>query len=216
MYVVIMGGGRVGLHLAHSLVATGHDVTLIESDENLCATAAGEIDALIICGNGTDIKTLEESNIEDADVFVAATGNDEANLLSSILVKEYKIPKLIARVSNPDHEDAFHKVGIDVVVSPELTAASYLEKLITRPKIADLIVVGRGDAELLDISIQNPKAIGKRVGDLSPTNDYIIAAIHHNGQITIPNDDTVLAKNEKISVLVKTGAVKKVTSLFTK
>ncbi|MDD1764062.1 MAG: TrkA family potassium uptake protein [Methanobacteriaceae archaeon] len=216
MYVVIMGGGRVGLHLAHSLVTTGHDVTLIESDENLCATAAGEIDALIICGNGTDIKTLEESNIEDADVFVAATGNDEANLLSSILVKEYKIPKLIARVSNPDHEDAFHKVGIDVVVSPELTAASYLEKLITRPKIADLIVVGRGDAELLDISIQNPKAIGKRVGDLSPTNDYIIAAIHHNGQITIPNDDTVLAKNEKISVLVKTGAVKKVTSLFTK
>jgi trk system potassium uptake protein TrkA len=211
-----MGGGRVGLHLAHSLVTTGHDVTLIESDKNLCATAAGEIDALIICGNGTDIKTLEESNIEDADVFVAATGNDEANLLSSILVKEYKIPKLIARVSNPDHEDAFHKVGIDVVVSPELTAASYLEKLITRPKIADLIVVGRGDAELLDISIQNPKAIGKRVGDLSPTNDYIIAAIHHNGQITIPNDDTVLAKNEKISVLVKTGAVKKVTSLFTK
>ncbi len=216
MYVVIMGGGRVGLHLAQSLVTTGHDVTLIESDENLCATAAGEIDALIICGNGTDIKTLEESNIEDADVFVAATGNDEANLLSSILVKEYKIPKLIARVSNPDHEDAFHKVGIDVVVSPELTAASYLEKLITRPKIADLIVVGRGDAELLDISIQNPKAIGKRVGDLSPTNDYIIAAIHHNGQIIIPHDDTVLAKNEKISVLVKTGAVKKVTSLFTK
>lgn len=216
MYVVIMGGGRVGLHLAHSLVATGHDVTLIESDEHLCATAAGEIDALIICGNGTDIKTLEESNIEDADVFVAATGNDEANLLSSILVKEYKIPKLIARVSNPDHEDAFHKVGIDVVVSPELTAASYLEKLITRPKIADLIVVGRGDAELLDISIQNPKAIGKRVGDLSPTDDYIIAAIHHNGSITIPHDDTVLAKNEKISVLVKTEAVKKVTSLFTK
>ena len=69
MYVVIMGGGRVGLHLAHSLVVTGHDVTLIESDENLCATAAGEIDALIICGNGTDIKTLEESNIEDADVL---------------------------------------------------------------------------------------------------------------------------------------------------
>ncbi len=216
MYVVIMGGGRVGLHLAHSLVATGHDVTLIENDEHLCATAAGEIDALIICGNGTDIKTLEESNIEDADVFVAATGNDEANLLSSILVKEYKIPKLIARVSNPDHEDAFHKVGIDIVVSPELTAASYLEKLITRPKIADLIVVGRGDAELLDISIQNSKAIGKRVGDLSPTDDYIIAAIHHNGNITIPNEDTVLAKNEKISVLVKKDAVKKVTSLFTK
>ncbi|HMK53546.1 MAG TPA: TrkA family potassium uptake protein [Methanobacteriaceae archaeon] len=215
MYIVIMGGGRVGIHLAPSLVAAGHDVTLIENDENLCANAAGEIDALIICGNGTDIKTLEEANVADADVFVAATGNDEANLLSSILVKEYKIPKIIARVSNPDHEEAFRKVGIDMVVSPELTAVSYLEKLITRPKIVDLIVVGRGNAELLDINIQNRKVIGKKVGEVSPTKDYIIAAIYNNGDITIPHDDMILSHNDKISILVKTGSVQKVTSIFT-
>ncbi|MEG3225000.1 MAG: potassium transporter TrkA [Methanobacteriales archaeon Met13] len=216
MYIVIMGGGRVGLHLAPSLVAAGHDVTLIESDEHLCNNAAKEIDALIICGNGTDIKTLEEANISDADVYVAATGNDEANLLSCILVKDYNIPKIIARVSNPDHEEAFRKVGIGIVVSPELTAASYLEKLITRPKIADLIVVGRGNAEFLDIKIQNHKVIGKRVGDVSPTKEYIIAAIYNNGDINIPHDDMVLSQNDKISVLVKTGSVKKITSIFTK
>jgi trk system potassium uptake protein TrkA len=215
MYIVIMGGGRVGLHLALSLVAAGKDVTVIESDENICAAAASEMDALLICGNGTDTKILEESNISDADVFVAATGNDEANLLSCILVKQYNTPKIIARVSNPDHEEAFHKVGIDRVVSPEITAASYLEKLIIRPKVADLIVIGKGSAEILDISIQNPKVIGKRVGDLSPTKDYIIVALHHNGDISIPREDTVLTKNDKISVLVKTPSVKKVTSLFT-
>jgi trk system potassium uptake protein TrkA len=215
MYIVIMGGGRVGLHLAISLVAAGNDVTLIENDENLCAAAASEIDALIICGSGTDIKTLEEANVADADVFVAATGNDEANLLSCILVKEYRPTKIIARVSNPDHEEAFRKVGIDRVVSPELTAASYLEKLIVRPKVADLIVVGKGSAELLDVSIQNPKIIGKRVADVSPTKDYIIAAIHVNGDITIPREDMVLTKNDKISVLAKSASVKKVTSIFT-
>ena len=117
MYIVIMGGGRVGFRLATSLVAVGHDVTLIENDSELCGNAAVELDALVICGNGTDIKTLLEANIGDADVFVAATGNDEANLLSCILVKDYSIPKVIARVSNPDHDDAFRKVGIDVVVS---------------------------------------------------------------------------------------------------
>ena len=85
MYVVIMGGGRVGLRLASSLVAAGTDVTLIENDSNLCGNAAAELDALVICGNGTDVKTLEEANISDADVFVAATGNDEVNLLSCIL-----------------------------------------------------------------------------------------------------------------------------------
>ena len=216
MYTVIMGGGRVGLALASALVSVGHDVTLIENDENLCANAAAGLDALVICGNGTNTKTLEEANIRDADVFVAATGNDEANLLSCILVKDYNIKKVIARVSNPDHEEAFKKVGIDDVISPELTAAGYLEKLITRPKIADLIVIGKGNAELLDISVTNKKVIGKRIGDLSPTDDYIISAIYKNGEITIPTEDMVLSEGDKISILVKSPAVKDVTSKFTK
>jgi trk system potassium uptake protein TrkA len=216
MYIVIMGGGRVGLTLASSLVAVGHDVTLIENDSNLCSNAASELDALVICGNGTDIKTLLEANIADADVFVAATGNDEANLLSCILVKDYNISKVIARVSNPDHDDAFRKVGIDVVVSPELTAAGYLEKLITRPKIADLIVIGRGNAELLDLSVANSKVFGKKIGDLSPTDDYIIAAIHKNGEIKIPKDGMMLKKGDRISILAKTHAIKAVTKKFTK
>ena len=214
MYVVIMGAGRVGLTLANHLVASGNDVTIIECNQGLCSIAAADLDALVICGNGTDLKILEEANIADADVFVAATGHDEANLLSCILVKEYEVSQIIARVSNPDHEEAFKKVGIHNVISPELTAAGYLEKLINRPKIADLIVVGKGNAELLDISIQNSRVVGKCVGDLSPTDDYIIAAIHQNGKMRIPQDDWVLEKNEKISVLVKTRAVKKVTSVF--
>jgi trk system potassium uptake protein TrkA len=215
MYIVIMGGGRVGLALASSLVAVGNDVTLIENDSDLCGNAASELDALVICGNGTDIKTLLEANIGDADVFVAATGNDEANLLSCILVKDYNISKVIARVSNPDHDDAFRKVGIDIVVSPELTAAGYLEKLITRPKIADLIVIGRGNAELLDLSVANSKVIGKKIGDLSPTDDYIIAAIHKNGEIKIPKDGMMLKKGDRISILAKTHAIKAVTKKFT-
>ncbi|MGF7117020.1 potassium channel family protein [Methanobacterium oryzae] len=216
MYVVIMGGGRVGLHLAASLVARGHDVTLIENDEHLCGNAAAELDALIICGNGTDTKTLEEANVSEADVFVAATGNDEANLLSCILVKQYNIPKIIARLSNPDHEEAFKKVGIDDVISPELTAAGYLEKLITRPKVADLIVIGKGDAEILDITVKNKKIIGKRIGDISPTNDSIIVAIYKNGELTIPKADMVLNEGDKISILVKSEAVKDIVKMCTK
>ena len=215
MYIVIMGGGRVGLTLATSLVAVGLDVTLIENDSDLCSNAASELDALVICGNGTDIKTLLEANIADADVFVAATGNDEANLLSCILVKDYNIPKVIARVSNPDHDDAFRKVGIDMVVSPELTAAGYLEKLITRPKIADLIVIGKGNAELLELSVNNSKIFGKKIGDISPTDDYIIAAVHKNGEIKIPKDGMMLKKGNRISILVKTHAIKAVTKKFT-
>ena len=215
MYVVIMGGGRVGFNLASSLIAGGHDVTLIENEKSLCENAASELDALVICGNGTDKKTLEEANISDADVFVAATGHDEANLLSGILVKEYNIKKIIARVSNADHEEAFKKVGIDDVISPELTAASYLEKLIIRPKIADLIIIGKGNAELLEIKVENKNVVGKRIKDLSPTDDFIIAALYKNSKITIPKKEDILNKGDRISVLVKIKAVKKTTKLFT-
>lgn len=216
MYVVVMGGGRVGMNLASFLIADGHDVTLIENDENLCTNAAAELDALVICGNGTDTKTLEEANVSSADVFVAATGNDEANLLACILVREFNIPKIIARVSEPSHGEAFRKVGIDSVISPEITAASYVEKLIIRPKIADLVVMGKGDAELLDFNLENEKVVGKKIGDISPTDDFIIVAVYENGDITIPKPEIVLKKGMKVSILVKTKAARAVMKRFTK
>ena len=216
MYVVVMGGGRMGLTLASLLIADGHDVTLIENDQSLCNNASSELDAMVVCGSGTDGKVLEESNIEDADVFVAATGNDEVNLLACILVREYKIPKIISRVSDPTHSNAFKKIGIDSVVSPEITTASYVEKLIIRPKIADLVVMGKGDAELLDIKLENEKSIGKTIGDVSPDDNFLIVAVYENDNLIIPKPEMVLKKGMKISILVKTKYVQKVMNRFTK
>ena len=151
MYVIIMGGGRVGLALANLLINDGYDITLIESNESLCNEIAAELDALVICGNGTNSKLLEETNIEDADYFIATTGNDEANLLSCILVRKYEVPNIIARVSNPDHEEAFIEVGIDQVISPEITAASQLQQYVTRPNVAKLTTLGEGDADRFEV-----------------------------------------------------------------
>ena len=216
MYVVILGGGRVGLNLASFLISDDQDVTLIEYAEELCNKAAAELDALVICGSGTDTKTLKEANIEDADVFVAATGNDEVNLLSCILVKGYDVPKIIARVSDYNHIEAFKRAGIDSAISPELTAASYLEKIILRPKIADLVVLGKGDAELLDITVTNKSVVGKKIGDLSPNPNFIIVALHENGKIKIPMQDTIINEGVKISILIRTGYIKKIIDLFSK
>lgn len=214
--MIILGGGRVGLTLASALIKASFDVTLIERDPELCGSAASELDGLVICGNGTDVKTLEEANIADADAFVAATGNDEVNLLACILVKDFNPKKLIARISDPAHEDAFRKVGIDATVSPELTAASYLEKLIIRPKIADMVILGKGNAELLDIPVENKKVIGKKIGDLSPTKEYIICAIYKGpeNEIIIPEPDMILEEGNKISILIKTKSIKKVMKMF--
>lgn len=216
MYIIIMGGGRVGLALANLLIEDGYDITLIESDESLCTEVASELDALVICGNGTSSKLLEETNIEDADFFIATTGNDEANLLSCILVRKYDVPNIIARVSNPDHEEAFKEVGIDQVISPEITAAGYLQKIVTRPNVAELTTIGEGDAEILDMTITNDKIIGKRFKDISPTKEYIIIATYQKGNLVIPQPDNIISRGEKVSVLVKRGNFKKVSKKLEK
>jgi trk system potassium uptake protein TrkA len=214
MYVVIMGAGRVGLALAEMLINNGYDITLIENKEELCNHAALELDAMVICGNGTNTKILEEANISEANFFVAATGNDESNLLSCILAKNYGISKVIARVSNLDHEEAFRKVGIDNVISPELTAAGFLEKVISRPNVADLTAFGKGDGEILDMVITNEKVNGKRVSDVSPTDDYMIIATYPGGRLKIPKQDDVLNNGNKISILVKRGCFQKAAKVF--
>ena len=209
MYIIIMGGGRVGLALAKLLIDNGEDITLIESNEALSGELASELDALVICGNGTNSKLLEESNIEDADYFIATTGNDEANLLSCILVMKYNVPNIIARVSNPDHEEAFKEVGIDHVISPETAAAAQLQKLVTRPNAAELMTLGEGDAEILDMTITNDKIVGKRYKDISPSKEYIIIATYQNGKLIIPQPDNIISRGEKVTALVKRGSFKK-------
>lgn len=216
MYAIIMGGGRVGLALANILIDNGFDITLIESDESLCSEVAGELDALVIHGNGTSSKLLEESNIEDADYFIATTGNDEANLLSCILVRKYNVETIIARVSNPDHEEAFKEVGIDRVISPEISAAKELAQFVINPKASLITTLGEGDAEIVEMTITNDKIVGKKFKEVSPTKDFIIISTYQNGKLVIPQPDNVITRGEKITLLVKRGTMKKVSKRLEK
>lgn len=206
-----MGGGRVGLALANILIENGFDITLIESDESICNDVAAELDALVICGNGTNSKLLEEMDIEDADFFIATTGNDEANLLSCILVRKFDVGTIVARVSNPDHEEAFKEIGIDRVISPEISAARDLAQFVTNPRVLKLTTLGEGDAEIIEMTITNDKVVGKRFKEISPTDDYIIIATYQNGKLIIPQPDNVITRGEKVSILVKRGTYEKLS-----
>lgn len=215
-YVIIMGGGRVGLALANLLIDEGYDIALIENDEALSTEVASELDALVIHGNGTSSKLLEEINIEDAKYFIATTGSDEANLLSCILVRKYDVPHIIARVSNPDHEEAFKEVGIERVISPERAAAAQLMKVVTRPKAEELMTLGKGDAEIMDMTLTNDKVVGKRFKEVSPTKDFIIIATYQNGKLVIPQPDNIISRGEKVTLLIKSGKFDKVSKNLVK
>ena len=216
VYVVIMGGGRLGLRVAQDLIEDDKDVTLIEKDKNSCKFIATQLDTMVICGSGTDRATLENAEINEADVFVAATGNDETNLLASLLARQYKPGKIISRVNEPQHEKVFAENNLIDVIVPESIEAGYLEKLVLKPKIADLYVVDHGHAELLDLYVSNKNLIGKTVGELNRTDDYCICGFHENDDenISIATVDMILKENSRITMIVKKDSMAKVLNLL--
>ena len=213
-----MGGGNLGLHVALDLVKDSHSVTVIEEDENRCILLATKLDTTVICGSGTDKKTLENADINEADVFVAATGNDKTNLLASLMAKKYKPGKIIARVNEPQHESVFTENNMIDIIIPESIEAGYLERLILKPKIADLFVVDHGHADLLDLYVTNSNMVGKKIGELDPDEEYFICGYHEDddNDISIATPDMVLKENCRISILVKTESMAKVLKMFTK
>jgi len=216
MYVIIVGAGRVGRHLAELLIREKHDVTIIEKDKDTCNEISKELDALIINGDGTQIKTLEEINTTTADAFVACTGKDEVNLLSSLMAKNFGVKIVITRVGKPEYKDVFLKLGVDFVVSPEVAAAEYIGKLIMRPSVCDLAILGRSDVEILEYRItENSKVVNKRIEEIKP-KDYLIIAVYKNGKLIIPTGSTKLNVDDRVLILVKAEAIREVEKLFTK
>jgi trk system potassium uptake protein TrkA len=138
MYIVIVGGGKVGSHLAKMLAEQGSTVTLIEVSEDRCTLLADEMEAAginLVNGDGDEPYVLDEVDVRSAAALVAATGDDEDNLVVSLLGKnEYKVPLTIARINNPRNEWLFtDEFGVDVSVSNTTMMADLLKKCAVEP-----------------------------------------------------------------------------------
>jgi trk system potassium uptake protein TrkA len=218
VYVIIMGGGSLGLNLAKDLIADGHDVTLIEKEEERCKYLVSQIDVMVVCGSATDKITLENAEITEADAFVAATGNDDTNLLASLMARNLGAKKIIARVNETQHEPVFASNNFINIIVPESVESGYLEKLVLKPKITDLFVVDHGKAELLELYVTNSDIIGKTIGELNSHEDYFICGVHKNDDdnISIATSDTEITDNCRLAILVRGECTSKVLDLFTK
>ena len=215
MHIIIMGMGIFGLNLASLLISEGHDIVLIDNNSNKCTKFANKLDATIICGDGTDTEILEESGIRDADVFVAATENDDPNLLACVLAKGYEVPSIISQVSNINHHEAFKNSGIHSIINPELTAANFIKNMIVRPKISDFTLLNRGEAELINVVVEKGRYVNKKIGDISPNKNFNIIAIYQEDYMNMPEPEMILEPGMKISLLVKTEHTMDVLKGFT-
>lgn len=217
--VIIVGGGRVGIHLIEKLKKRpGYQITVIDNHKEHIDTINKRYDDVtIIKGDATNKDILEKAGISTANIIVISTSSDEANLLIGITAQKYdNLDKVIARTTNPSHIKMFKKLGLNEVVSPELAACSDIEKMIIPESVSEIAVLGKGDFELIDIEVKSSKVIHKRIGDISPSKNFIIVMCHKNNEVFIAENDIVLEKNDFVSVLVRSKYVKKTRKYFTK
>ena len=124
MYVVIVGGGRVGRDIAELLLPEGHDVVILDTDEETCNLLTREYDALVIKGDGTDIEYLKEAGVNKADALLAVTGDDKVNLIVCQLAQKlFNVPKVVGRINDPKNEAVFSTLDIKNTVSTTRASA---------------------------------------------------------------------------------------------
>ncbi|ALV63621.1 Trk system potassium uptake protein TrkA [Thermococcus sp. 2319x1] len=221
MFIVIMGAGRVGYLVAKMLENEGHDVTIIDIDKERAKELSFLINGLVIEGDATDHKTLEEANVKQADAFAALTGRDDANILACILAKHLNPEiKTVLRISKPKNKEVFERVEdlkkyFDVVISPEEIAANYIFRSLTTPGF-DRVLFPREGAEIVKFRLDDESEISeKSVKDLNLPKDSLIVAIYdEKGNLTIPSGDTKLPKKGEVVVFAKNSVLNEIKKIF--
>ncbi len=215
MYVVIVGGGRVGSDLTRLLIPEGHDVVLMESDEELANDLAKQFDALIIEGDGTDLDILKDAGLNKADALVAVTGDDNVNLISCQLAKRlFKVPNVIGRVNNPKNEGVFTSLGIDGTVSTTRASAIQIKNNLGDTKT--LLTVGGRETQVMEFELlENAPLAHQKIGTAGMPRGTIIADIMRGDNSILPDSETILRPGDIVTVLAPTSGVKEIKKMFT-
>lgn len=201
--VVIIGGGSVGLLLAERLEQAHISCKIFEIDIKRCEYISEILrKSLVINGDGTDIQLMLDEQVEDADILVSVTNNDEKNLLCSLLAKQAGVKKVISRVAKTPNIKLFEKVGIDVAVSTNNATMHEIYNNLILPDVSILATVESGQGEVMEFQL--PQTFNERkVMDLKFPQKAVIGIIERNNKVIIPKGDTLICKNDNLIIFTK-------------
>ena len=203
MKVAIAGGGNVGTYIAADLKAAGHDVLIIEQDPDVVARVSPTVDVQWYLGDACEVSNLHEAGLAQAEVVVAATGDDEDNLVVSLLAKqEFAVPRVVARVNHPKNYWLFNESwGVDVSVSTPHLLTALVEEAVSVGSLVRLLQFR--DAQLVEVTLADDSPAAKQaILELAIPRDATVVAVIRESHVIVPRGDTVLEAGDEVLVLV--------------
>ncbi len=201
MYVIVVGGGKVGYYLTRSLLEGGHEVLIMEQDAQRCLALSGELGANVLQGDGCEASTMEEAGMARAEVVVAVTGDDEDNLVVCQVAKhKYNVARTVARLNNPKNEKIFRRLGIDATVSSTELILSQIERVIPAQPLVHLLSLRNVGVSFVELEIvPGSPAVGRPLKELGIPDDCIFPLVIRGGdQAIIPYGDTELEVGDHV------------------
>jgi trk/ktr system potassium uptake protein len=205
VFVLVVGGGKVGYYLTKELIESGHEVVLMEKDRTRAEQVADEIGSIVIPHDGCEGKYLGEAGCNRADIVAAVTGDDEDNLVICQMAKHhFNVPRTIARVNNPKNELLFKHLGVDEIISPTRMILGSIEQDIPVHELLHLAALGEGELEIIEAHLQpGSPAIGRAPRDLEIPEGCNLFAVIRGGIATALRADTVLQEGDKVIAIGK-------------
>src|SRR3954451_24391099 len=217
MYILIVGGGKVGLNLARELIAKDHEVTLIEGDRRLYLRLEQELEHRIQYGDGTELWVLERAGVQRADLVIAVTGDDEDNILICQVAKEkYLCERIIARCNNPRNLQHFKLLGIMPAVSATDLILNLIEHEVPGHGLVHMLDLQDEQLEIIEVEVlDGAPAHGRRVSEVDlPSGSLIISVLPKGGGGFVPNADTVINTGDEVLVVLDPGLEDAITAKF--
>ncbi|MBV1883458.1 MAG: Trk system potassium transporter TrkA [Pseudomonadales bacterium] len=217
--IIIAGGGNIGERLAEA-IESRYQVKIIERDANRCQSLSEKLHRTVtLQGNASDQDLLLEENIEDTDVFLAVTNDDEANIMSSMLAKRLGARKVITLINNPAYVDLVQGGDIDIAVSPQQATIGSLLTHVRRGDVVNVHSLRRGAAEAIEAIAhgdeRSSKVVGKAIGDIDLPEGTNIGAIVRDGKVLIAHDDVMVEQDDHVILfLIDKRQIRDVERLF--